>query len=452
MPKRTQPESGTQFWRSPHLAPSRRMFFRHLAAGVSGYWLLPQPATEAIARAAEVQTPGSGRAKQVIFIMLAGAPSQVDTFDFKEGDWTPREFAPATFGDLRFPQGLLPGLASQIGDLAFLRSVRAWAVVHGIANQWMQLARNPVSPGARIAPHIGSIVSRELAGTQEIRLPAFFALNAVGGQEPGGGFLPAEHAPILLQPAAAGGGLSPQTEFMDREAYRRRRALLERIQADRQFDGAASGMAILQAGARELLFDDRVEAMFRFTEAESARYGATAFGNSCLIARNLIASRQGVRYVEITHPGWDHHADIYHSMPALAREFDRGLATLLADLRTGGLLDETLVVAMGEFGRTVGALNGLAGRDHYQQQSVMLAGAGIRGGRAIGATNATGAFTSEPGWSGNRNIRPEDIAATIYSSLGIDWTKSVHTESGARFDYLPATGDAPYVPVVELWR
>ncbi len=432
------------------------MLFRHLAAGVSGYFLLPGLAgldDTTIARAAPV-SKAFGSAKQVIFIMLAGAPSHVDTFDFKEGPWTPRSFAPESYnnGEIRFPRGLMPNLAGRLEDLALLRSVRSSAVVHGLSNQWIQLARSPISSAARIAPHIGAVVSREFSqrGQQQTAaLPAFFSLNATGG--PGAGFLGAEHGPIFLQPS--GGGLSPETPYMDREMYARRRQLLERLlQAGKQqYDGAPAEAALFQASGRDILFNTRVDSLFRFSSGEARRYGASAFGNACVIARNLVSANLGVRYIEITFPGWDNHGGIYEALPQLANALDGGLASLLTDLRENGKLDETLVIAMGEFGRTVGPLNSLNGRDHYPQQSVVAAGAGIKGNRAIGATDETGAFTAEPGWSANRSIKAEDVAATIYSALGIDWTTVVETASGARYEYVPIVEDNPYQPVAELW-
>jgi hypothetical protein len=440
-----QRNSGTHFWNAPHFG-TRRMLFRHLAAGVGGYFLLPQGPMETIARAADHTR--EARAKQVIFIMLAGAPSQVDTFDLKEGPWTPRRFEPTTYGDdLRFPRGLFPNLAGQLSDVALLRSVRSWAVVHGLANQWIQIARNPVSSAAKIAPHIGSVIARELGLRAPSTLPSFFSLNATGG--PGAGFLPVEDAPIYLQPA--GDGLSPETYWMSRETYARRRNLLTRLEAAQQFEGAAAEAALLKSNSRDILFNDSVDSLFRFSSEESTRYGTSSFGNACIIARNLVRSDLGVRFVEITFPGWDNHAAIYQTLPALARDLDDGLGSLISDLRGSGKLEDTLIVAMGEFGRTVGAPNFLAGRDHYAQQSVFVAGAGVRGGRAIGKTDQRGSFTIEPGWSAERNIRPEDVAATIYSALGVDWTKVVHTDSGVRFEYVPIVDDLPYQPISELW-
>jgi uncharacterized protein (DUF1501 family) len=108
------------------------------------------------------------------------------------------------------------------------------------------------------------------------------------------------------------------------------------------------------------------------------------------------------------------------------------------------------VVAMGEFGRTVGNLNGTRGRDHLLQQAVLMAGGGIRGGRAIGESNAADSLTLTPGWSGDRDIRAEDVEATIYHALGIDVNKSLEDPTGRRFEYVPRD-PREYKPITELW-
>ena len=138
---------------------------------------------------------------------------------------------------------------------------------------------------------------------------------------------------------------------------------------------------------------------------------------------------------------------------SLGRQFDSGLGNLIEDLRNENLLDQTLIVAMGEFGRTIGALNATNGRDHFLQQSTLFAGAGIRGRRAIGATDDRGAVTADPGWSRQRDIRAEDIEATIYSALGIDYTTIRRDDPfGRGFEYVPQSGVADaYAPIQELW-
>jgi uncharacterized protein (DUF1501 family) len=184
-------------------------------------------------------------------------------------------------------------------------------------------------------------------------------------------------------------------------------------------------------------------------------YGNSNFGNACLVARNLLRANVGARFVQISFGSWDHHGNIYGpntNLQLMTRQLDAGLGGLIKDLKADGSFNSTLIVTMGEFGRTTGALNAGGGRDHHAQQAAMLAGAGIRGGRAIGATNDAGTFVDETGWAPDRTIWAEDIEATIYSALGIDWTKVIHGPAlGRGFEYVP-TGEAyEYQPIRELW-
>jgi len=204
-----------------------------------------------------------------------------------------------------------------------------------------------------------------------------------------------------------------------------------------------------------LMYNTNVDKIFAFDQTEKNRYGNTAFGNACITARNLVRADMGTRFIQISFGSWDHHSNIYApnaQLTPMAKQFDGGLGMLISDLKSEGLFDQTLIVAQGEFGRTTGPPNGNAGRDHFLQQSALFAGAGIRGGRVIGATDATGSDTIEPGWSGDRYIRPEDIEATIYSALGIDWTTTRHDDPLKRgFEYVPFDANYNFRPVDELW-
>lgn len=441
---------GTWFWRRPHL--SRRIFFRHAAAAIGGYYLLPARPMETVARAA-VSTKAT--AKNCIFILLAGAPSHTDTFDLKEGPWTPAAFNPTSFGDLRFPQGLLPKLAEQLDSVALVRSVRSWAAVHSLAQTWWQVGRNPVSPSARISPHIGSVVSLEVSAREGERiLPAFISLNA-GGNRVDNGYLAPEHAPFYV---TAGGALANTVHRDGQPRFEGRYGLLLEMDVEARAASALGPSAVeaaaFTASARRLMYNPRLDAIFNPPAAERNRYGNTAFGNACLASRNLLRERLGTRFVQITLGGWDHHANIYApnaGLIAQSRQFDV-LGTLIGDLKNDGLLDETLIVALGEFGRTVGPLNTQGGRDHFVQQSALFAGARIRGGRAIGSTDAEGRLTVEPGWSRDRDVRTEDVEATIYSALGIDWTTVRRDDPlGRGFEYVPSASQDLYGPVHELW-
>src|SRR5436190_6964253 len=201
-------------------------------------------------------------------------------------------------------------------------------------------------------------------------LPAFLALN--GQPAAGSGYFPSDHAPFQL---AAGGGL-PNTTHRDGTArFDARYGLLQDIDTEARssdIGGGPAEMAAWNLRARLLMYNSNVDKVFTFDQNEKNRYGNTAFGNACITARNLLRADLGTRFIQITFGSWDHHTNIYGAntqLAVMAKQFDGGLGTLIADLKTDGTLDQTLIVAQGEFGRTVGPLNSNGGRDHHLQQS-----------------------------------------------------------------------------------
>jgi uncharacterized protein (DUF1501 family) len=149
------------------------------------------------------------------------------------------------------------------------------------------------------------------------------------------------------------------------------------------------------------------------------------------------------------------HQNIYaaNQLPALGKQLDLGLSSLIADLKASGDFADTMIVMAGEFGRTVGKLTGAAGRDHLQQQFAFFAGGGVVGGKIIGSTDPTGATTVDYGWSRQRLIKPEDIESTIYSAMGINWTTVRHDDPlGRGFYYVPNSDQDLYGPINELFQ
>jgi uncharacterized protein (DUF1501 family) len=213
------------------------------------------------------------------------------------------------------------------------------------------------------------------------------------------------------------------------------------------------------SAANQLMYNPVVNQNFGFSTADSLRYGsgtaATTLGNSCLVAAQVLKAQQGTRFIQITsNDGWDMHQNIYAAgtLPAKAAILDNAVSALLSDLKSSGLIDETLVVMCGEFGRTVGPLTAAGGRDHWPQQFAFFAGGGIQGGTIVGQTDAQGRDTIDYGWSQKRYVYPEDIEATIYSAMGIDWTTVRHDDPlGRGFEYVPQTGAFSFFPVHELW-
>jgi hypothetical protein len=445
------------FFARPHLA--RRRFFRILGAGVSGYFVAPPALAGEVA--GQLRVTPQNKARNVIFILLSGAMSQIDTFDFKNvAGVTPASFAPENVNGIGlFPTGLFPKLKSNLGDLAIVRSLRAYALVHGLARTWVQIGRNPTSALGAVAPNIGSVVALELEGQRQPSqvFPTFLALNS--GDAIGAGYFPARYAPFKAEPSAAGLRNTTSTAAGGAGVFNDRFNILHllddpyRIRSP--FGKPAEDLDAFYTQARAMVDHPAVAQAFAFSTSDSQRYGSTSFGNACLVAKQVLAVNQGTRYIQLTLGGWDHHQDIYDAtdgLPPLCKILDDGLSALLADLKSSGLLGETLVLMQGEFGRTVGPLTGDGGRDHYLQQFAVFAGAGIRGGRALGRTDPTGAFVEDSGWSRNREVRSEDIESTVLSALGIDWTKIRYDDPfGRGFEYVPYAKDDLYGPINELW-
>jgi len=208
----------------------------------------------------------------------------------------------------------------------------------------------------------------------------------------------------------------------------RRRTLLQAVDTlsthIRGNDQMATYDEFAQKATDMILSPDAQNAFALEKESEALRdtYGRSEFGQSCLLARRLVES--GVRFVTVNYGGWDHHAKIFESLDKKLPEFDRGLSALINDLHQRGTLKETLVVVMGEFGRTP-KVNKDAGRDHWGQAASMLfAGAGVQGGHVLGATDKNGAFVTD------RPVRPADVCWTVYDALGIDPGKTIVTPEG----------------------
>lgn len=469
---REYPHLHQPFFNRPFI--SRRNFFKVAGAGVAGSYLagkLP---------AADLATPAvtpKGTAKNVIFILLTGAISPWDSFDLKRiAGATPAAFNPTVINGIDWPVGLLPKLGQQLSNIAIVRSMSSHALVHSLAQTWTQIGRNPAAALGNIAPNIGSVVAIEKDSLRQPGqvLPAFIALNSPAGV--GEGYLPATYAPFRITEGTAPAPLrdttNPFGQAQFQVAYSRLRQLDDPLRKSAPYGSALTDYDDFYNQATQLMYNPTVQQAFNITTADSQRYGATvngattpnAFGNACLVAKQILAANQGTRFIQISFGSWDMHQDIYgtqnargNNMFTMGPILDGGVGALLGDLQSSGLLNETLVVMLGEFGRTPGGLTGGGGRDHFLLQSAVFAGAGIPGGRVIGATNSTGSAVTDFGWNGSggsgpRYVWPEDIEATIYSAMGIDWTKVRPDDPFHRgFEYVPFASQGTYGPVNELW-
>jgi len=445
------------FFNRPHW--TRRSFFQLAGAGFTGAFLARR-----YAKAQSVVTnqgePTKNTATNCIFILLAGAPSHTDTFDLKViNGVTPASFNPETINGVLFPTGLLPNLTNNLqnNDFALIHSMQSHALVHSLAQTWTQIGRNPAAALGNIAPNIGSIVaiekdSQRLPGQV---FPTFIGLNSPGGV--GAGYLPAVYAPFKVAPNTAGitytTNADGQTRFNAR--YSQLNSIDGPLRVNSPYGQPMDDYSDFYAAANGLMYNPVVNQAFGFSTADSARYGTSGTGNAMLVASQVLKAKQGTRFIQITsNDGWDMHQNIYTptNLPAKGKILDSGLSALIGDLKANGLFDSTLIVMVGEFGRTVGPLTAAAGRDHWPQQFAFFAGGGIKGGTVVGQSNSTGSDTAVYGWSQNRYVYPEDIEATIYSAMGIDWTSVRHDDPlGRGFEYVPQTGPVPYYPVHELW-
>ncbi len=447
----------------------RRSFFKIAGTGVAGFYLAGALPERILAETTQSYEPTLvGTARTCIFIHMQGAPSHVDTFDLKVGPWTPADFTPETINGILFPKGLMPTLASHLDKIAIVRSLRAPALVHSLQQVWTQIARNPSAALGKIAPNLGSVAAIEFESQRASsqKLPGFISLN--GGSTVGSGYFNARYTPFVI--TAAAGGLANLVNSDGQANFERRYQMLQDLDSSLRANSPLGEDVVDMDGfyqqSRAMMYNPQIDAVFRFTTEEQQRFGNTGFGNSCIVARNLVRANLGTRFIQINIGGWDNHQNIYVRPGGIygpATQFDRGLANLLNDLSSlpgvngGSLLDETLIVAMGEFGRTVRTgnqvgLNPAQGRDHFFQHFTVFAGGGVVGGRVIGSTTSDGGTVSDPGWSQARPVANEDIAATIYSALGIDYTKKRYDDPfGRGFEYVPFASQGAWYPVVELF-
>ena len=358
----------------------------------------------------------SGKAKRCLVLWMEGGPSQLETFDPKPGTDTggPTKSIATSVPGMHVAENL-PLLARQADKLAVLRNITSEEGEHFRGTYYLHTGYRQVPGFPR--PALGSIVSQS---TPALDIPKNVTL---GGQGFGPAFLGLKHAPFSIEnPAAA-------LEMLNRLGRRTQR--LELIGSlNSNFDAAhpqatSQQRSTMMNQLQSLVGTPFVRALNTGREPRSVkrRYGDGDFAKNCLIARRLLES--GVQFVEVRHSGWDTHNDNFTATRRLCEQIDQPISTLLTDLQHSGLLDETLVIWMGEFGRTP-VINANGGRDHFPAVTpVVLAGAGVAGGRTIGSTNASGSKITS-------NMHPvADLFATIFTHLGIDLDTELTTEFGS---------------------
>src|SRR5258706_4913162 len=429
--------------------PTRRDLLRVGGLTLTGC-SLPLLAPSFSARAEKRVSP-RGTAEYCLFLMLEGGASHVDTFDVKESKGQPEDLDFRSVNqDVKLSRKLFPKMAEHLGKVTLVRSLAAWERGHDRARYYLQVGHPPSPAREKEMPSHGSVIAYEMRSRRKESdfLPPYVAINALNlAPLVLEGCLDAKFAPTPL-------GLDAPFALQPAEAQRQAR----RWEFLRQFDapmrastsdglGAVAGRyASFYESTCEMMRSPQMAQIMTISEEERARYGKSMVGEACLLARNLIQAEAGNRYAMVVHNGWDDHANLYNpnGHPKKCRDLDASLASLLEDFSTRRfkdgktLLEKTLIVCMGEFGRTPGEPNLSKGRDHYPQVNTgIFAGAGIPGGRVLGASDAKGEKIVNFGWQKRRPIYPEDLLATIYSALGIDWSKKLtNTPSGRDFYYI----------------
>ncbi len=420
---------------------TRRQLFQVGNVSIAGYFL--DSVFRPVNVSAKAKVRPRGNADFCIFVNLSGGASHVDTFDIKEHRWTPPDFDIRTVKPgLRLPSGLFPKLTAGIDRLAIVRSMKAWENEHIRAQFYLQVAHSPSPSRLKEMPSIGSVIASEFQTRRREMdyLPPFVAMNFTSGafKVIGEGCLDSGNAPLSLETDA---GFDFVIAPEEQARFRRRWEVLKQL--ERSGPDAGRYQEEFQAhyrGAHAMMVSPDIRKVLTLDADDRRRYGSSQVGDACALARNLVGAGAGTRFIMVSHKGWDTHVDIYgkNAQYKLAHELDNALSALLDDLESAKLLGRTLVCCTGEFGRTPGELTVNKGRDHFKDAFTgLFAGAGVQGGRAIGTTDDLGTRITDPGWHRKRPVYFEDVAATIYSALGIDWTKSItQTPSGRVFEYI----------------
>ncbi len=388
-----------------------------------------------------------GRARFCIFVMLEGGQSHVDSWDFKEGRWTPPRFDVRNIAGIgQWPMGLYPELARRRHRFALVRSMSTADSEHRRGQYRLQTGHRFDPALSTELPAVGSVVAHEYASRRKEsdRLPPFVSFNTLPRDGlKGSGFLSGKYGPVHVNTASGTSGRAPHHQIGSEQTGLRK--LLRRFGSQPSTEASPERMTDRNENC-ELVSGPLWAGVFMASDAERSRYGANPVGDSFVLARNLVVSDAGTHFIFLTLEGWDDHGAIYtpDGFQRRSHELDTALSQMLDDLvmakRDDGssVLDETLVVCIGEFGRTPGGLTSIAGRDHYPHAfTALFAGGGVLPDQVIGATDEAGAEITDFGWAGNRPVYPEDVVATIYSAMGIDCTKAIQdTPSGRTYRYV----------------
>ena len=413
--------------------PTRRQFVERCAATSFGLSIVP--ATRLVAaESAEQQLATFGKAKSVIWLMLGGGLSHIDSLDPKRGKSKGPAKAINTAADFQVTD-FFPKFASIADRVCVIRSMEAKIGVHKPAKYFMRTAYEP--RGTIIHPNLGAWGSHYL-GRSSKTLPSSVCVNRRSDQ--GNGFFPSSYAPLAI--GDPNRGINDVKSIGNKSIATKRLTLLNGVDAEfrRKFnDKGVNSYNGFYDDALALMKSKELKAFDLSGESEAQReaYGNNPFGQGCLLARRLVGS--GVRFVEVMHDGWDHHKALADEMGDVAPVFDQAFATLITDLEQRGMLDSTLVVVATEFGRKPD-FDG-DGRSHHPVCfSTVLAGGGAKAGFVYGKSDDDGYYVDE------NAVSVGAFHASIAHAAGMEIEKPAISPSGR-----PMTVGDGEKPVLELF-
>lgn len=396
---------------------TRRHFMKHLA-GASAML----GSSLALGHSLRVHADDLKKSKKsAILLWMGGGPSTMDLWDLKPGAITGGPFQQIkTSGDVQISEHL-PMMAQQMHHMAIVRSMSTREADHNRGRYYMHTGYVP-NPNVEY-PSYGSVLAHELSHQRpELEIPPFIS---VGGASEGPGFLGMAWAPFTV---SSNGRIRNLEMQLNEKRLIQRMAALDLIETgfiSQQRGTASEDHRKVLKKTLDLMTSAQMQAFRVETEPEAVqeRYGKNNFGQGCLMARRLVEA--GVPFVEVDLGGWDNHADIFNTLkddrlPVL----DRAMSALVEDLAQRELLNDTAIIWMGEFSRTPN-INADTGRDHWARAwSVVVGGAGIKGGIAVGATNEDGtSVITEP-------YSSEDLMATVCKALGISLETTYTSKNG----------------------
>ncbi|MCH9655152.1 MAG: DUF1501 domain-containing protein [Planctomycetes bacterium] len=383
---------------------SRRSFLRNAALGAMTAGTLNFHDLMSVS-AEELRQQG----RSMILLWMAGGPSHLETFDPK-----PKS---ASAGELKAIQTSVSGIdisenwkntAKVMQDVALIRSMTNKEGNHQRASYQMHTGYIP--SGSVKHPSLGSNIAREI-GNRELDIPTIVSVGSTNGA----GFLGVDYEPFnISNPGSIPNNVAAT---VPQKRYQKRLGLLGRL--DSEFAGRGGEVVVknhskIYNKASSLVMSPQTKVFDLSQESASLRqeYGDNNFGKGCLLARRLVEA--GSTFIEVRSNGWDNHQNISEVITPISKQVDTGMAALISDLKERGMLERTLVVWMGEFGRTP-KINPRAGRDHYPRVfSAAMAGGGVKGGQVVGASTPDGSAVED------RPVTTTDLFSSICHSLKVD--------------------------------